>query len=96
MVYLLETSCLLEEGPVSIDDPIGNKHKVGIVYTKGVGLTRFHALNSHVPFRFEHDGPLATSSTTHLTDEINEEEDPDEDILAELSRKAAAGINKFF
>ena len=74
---------------MSIDDPIGNKHKVGI--GDWVEL-----LNNHVPFRFEHDGPLATSSTTHLTDEINEEEDPDEDILAELSRKAAAGINKFF
>ena len=40
--------------------------------------------------RFEHDGSL-TSSAPHLTDEMNEEEDLDEDILVELSSKAAAG-----
>ncbi len=41
-------------------------------------------------FRFEHTGGLA-GAPTHLTDEVNEEEDVDEDILIELSRKAAAG-----
>jgi hypothetical protein len=45
-----------------------------------------HVLNN---IRFDYDGPLQT--TTSFDEEMSEDQDLDEDVLLELTRKAAAG-----